>query len=87
MIRFQEYLIEAAGKNLHLEHIEDEILNDGINGGRAAINFIQSLRDMLAGSAKTSVKCKYKMGWGSCNICRNRPFRWSVFCCEEIGIQ
>ena len=26
MIRFQEYLTEAAGKNLHLEHIEDEIL-------------------------------------------------------------
>ena len=60
MIRFQEYLIEAAGKNLHLEHIEDEILNDGINGGRAAINFIQSLRDMLAGSAKTSVNVSTK---------------------------
>ena len=26
-----------AGKNLHLEHIEDEILNFGVPGGRAAI--------------------------------------------------
>ena len=60
MIRFQEFLTEAAGKNLHLEHIEDEILNDGINGGRAAINFIQSLRDMLAGSAKTPVNVSTK---------------------------
>ena len=60
MIRFQEYLTEAAGKNLHLEHIEDEILDNGINGGRAAINFIQSLRDMLAGSAKTSVNVSTK---------------------------
>ena len=60
MIRFQEYLTEAAGKNLHLEHIEDEILNDGINGGRASINFIQSLRDMLAGTAKTSVNVSTK---------------------------
>ena len=60
MIRFQEYLTEAAGKNLHLEHIEDEILNDGINGGRASINFIQSLRDMLAGSAKTPVNVSTK---------------------------
>ena len=60
MIRFQEYLTEAAGKNLHLEHIEDEILNNGINGGRAAINFIQSLRDMLAGYAKTSVNVSTK---------------------------
>jgi len=60
MIRFQEYLTEAAGKNLHLEHIEDEILNDGIHGGRAAINFIQSLRDMLAGGAKTPVNVSTK---------------------------
>ena len=60
MIRFQEYLTEAAGKNLHLEHIEDEILNDGINGGRASINFIQSLRDMLAGAAKTPVNVSTK---------------------------
>ena len=60
MIRFQEYLTEAAGKNLHLEHIEDEILNHGIRGGRAAINFVQSLRDMLAGSAKTPVNVSTK---------------------------
>jgi len=60
MIRFHEYLTEAAGKNLHLEHIEDEILNSGIHGGRAAINFIQSLRDMLAGTAKTSVNVSTK---------------------------
>ena len=59
MIRFQEYLTEAA-KNLHLEHIEDEILNNGITGGRAAINFIQSLRDMLASSAKSSVNVSTK---------------------------
>jgi len=60
MIRFQEYLTEASGKNLHLEHIEDEILNHGVTGGRAAINFIQSLRDMLAGSAKISVNVSTK---------------------------
>ena len=60
MIRFQEYLTEAAGKNLHLEHIEDEILNHGITGGRAAINFIQSLRDTLAGNAKISVNVSTK---------------------------
>ncbi len=60
MIRFNEYLTEAAGKNLHLEHIEDEILNNGINGGRAAINFVQSLRDMLAGNAKTAVNVSTK---------------------------
>jgi len=61
MLRFKEYLIEAKeGKNLHLEHLEDEVLNNGINGTRAAINFLRSLRDMLAGSAKKSVNVSVK---------------------------
>ena len=60
MLNFREYLIEAPGKNLHLEHIEDEILNNGIEGGRAAIRFIQSLRDMLAGEAKSTVNMTVK---------------------------
>ena len=34
-----EFLSEGAGKNLHLEHLEDEILNFGVAGGRSAINF------------------------------------------------
>ena len=60
MLNFRDYLVEAPGKNLHLEHIEDEILNNGIEGGRAAIRFIQSLRDMLAGESKTSVNMSVK---------------------------
>ena len=60
MLNFREYLVEAPGKNLHLEHIEDEILNNGIEGGRAAIRFIQSLRDMLAGDSKSQVNMSVK---------------------------
>ena len=61
MITFAEYLAEGAeGKNLHLEHLEDEVLNNGVNGTRAAINFLQSLRDMLAGSSKSSVNVTVK---------------------------
>ena len=61
MLSFAELLTEdKAGKNLHLEHIEDEILNYGVDGGRAAINFIQSLRDMLAGASRTSVNMTVK---------------------------
>jgi hypothetical protein len=55
MINYQEYLAEdKAGKNLHLEHLEDEVLNGGVEGTRGAINFLQSLRDMLAGHSKSS---------------------------------
>ena len=42
-----------AVKNLHLEHLEDEIINNGINGGRAAINFLQGLRDMMKGNSSS----------------------------------
>ena len=35
MIRFTEMLLEdKGGKNLHLEHLEDEIINYGVDGGR-----------------------------------------------------
>ena len=61
MLKFADYLTEdKAGKNLHLEHIEDEILNFGVNGGRAAINFVRSLRDMLAGNSRSSVNMTVK---------------------------
>ena len=61
MKTFSELLAEdKGGKNLHLEHIEDEILNYGIDGGRASINFIQSLRDMLSGGARSSINMTVK---------------------------
>ena len=58
MISFNGFLTEE--KNLHLEHLEDEVLNSGIVGTRGAINFLQSLRDMLAGNVKSSVNVTVK---------------------------
>ena len=49
-----------AVKNLHLEHLEDEIINNGIDGGRASINFLRSLRDMLKGNVSKSVNMTVK---------------------------
>ena len=61
MKTFSDLLQEDhAGKNLQLEHLEDEIINNGVAGGRAAINFLQSLRDMLSGSARSSVNMTVK---------------------------
>ena len=55
-MNFTEYLTEGKeGKNVHLEHIEDEVLNFGVSGARSAINFLQSLRNMLAGNAESKV--------------------------------
>ena len=55
-----EFLTEAAGKNLHLEHLEDEILNFGIVGGRSSIQFLQALRDMFAGSSTSKLNVTVK---------------------------
>ena len=56
MLTFKEFLLEDKnGKNLHLEHLEDEILNFGIGGARGAINFLQELRNMLSGQSSGAV--------------------------------
>ena len=61
-MKFTEYLIEATkeGKNVHLEHIEDEVLNRGVIGARESIDFLRSLRNMLAGHAETKVNITTK---------------------------
>ena len=56
--RFASFLTEQ--KNLHMEHLEDEVLNNGVEGTRGAINFLQGLRDMLAGSSSSSVNVTVK---------------------------
>ena len=60
MISFAQLNEDKGGKNLHLEHLEDEIINYGVEGGRAAINFLRSLRDMLAGNARSSINMTVK---------------------------
>ena len=61
-MKFKEFLTESVkeGKNVHLEHIEDEVLNRGVPGARDAINFLRSLRDMLAGNSSTKVNVTTK---------------------------
>ena len=41
---------QTQDKNTHLEHLEDDIINRGSKGGDNALNFLKSVRNMLAGS-------------------------------------
>ena len=59
MRQFRDFLLTEQ-KNLHLEHLEDEVLNGGVTGTRSAINFLQSLRDMLAGSSNSRLDLTVK---------------------------
>jgi hypothetical protein len=58
MLNLKDYLKEE--KNVHMEHIEDLIFNEGVAGTRKAINFLQDLRDMLAGHSKTKITATVK---------------------------
>lgn len=60
MKSFSRYLTEQTGKNTHLEHLEDNILNAGVEGARQSINFLRALRDMLAGGANAPVNVTTK---------------------------
>jgi hypothetical protein len=58
MKTLEQYLIEA--KNTHMEHIEDLVFNEGVNGTRKAINFLRDLRNMLAGHSSKKIKTTVK---------------------------
>jgi len=61
MIKLSEYLTEAKeGKNVHLEHIEDLVFNEGVKGTRNAILFLRSVRDMLSGSSTKRINITTK---------------------------
>jgi len=55
---FQDYLIED--KNTHLEHLEDEIINNGTKGAKTSIEFLKSIKKMLqGGKGGSSISVKW----------------------------
>ena len=61
MITFKNYLTEQ--KNTHMTHIEDLILDGGVEGARQAIRALRSLRDMLAGHEDAEAKVGLTVKW------------------------
>ena len=79
-MNFTQFLNEAKeGKNLHLEHIEDEVLNRGVPGARDAINFLRSLRDMLAGHSQSKVNVTTKWDGAPAVFCGINPENGKFF--------
>ena len=79
-MKFSQFLTETKeGANLHLEHLEDEVLNNGINGARNAINFLQSLRDMLAGHSTSKVSVTTKWDGAPAVFCGTNPDNGKFF--------
>ncbi len=80
MSKFLKFLTESKeGANLHLEHLEDNVLNRGVAGARESIDFLRSLRDMLAGHAQSKVNITTKWDGAPAIICGINPENGKFF--------
>lgn len=61
------------GKNLHLEHLEDEILNKGTKGGEEAINVLKEMGKLLTGDTGASVAVTTKWDGSPAIVCGTDP--------------
>ena len=77
MFSFKGFL--TKDRNVHLEHLEDSIINDGSKGGENAINFLKSVRDMLAGSSRAKVNMTVKWDGAPAIICGINPENGKFF--------
>ena len=77
MYSFKQYLSES--KNTHLEHLEDEIINNGYQGGVNAVEFLKSLRNMLIGSSGHKVNVSVKWDGAPAVICGVNPENGKFF--------
>ena len=60
MLRYKQFLNEERKVNTHLRHLEELVLDGDVDGTRQAINYLRSMRDMLAGHTKTAVNVTVK---------------------------
>ena len=77
MYSFKQYLSES--KNTHLEHLEDEIINNGYEGGLNAVEFLKSLRNMLTGSSRRKLNVSVKWDGAPAVFCGVNPENGKFF--------
>lgn len=82
MIRFTKHLMESAktgGKNVHLEHLEDEILNNGYAGFKKAIASVRGVIGALAANAPSSHEITVKWDGAPAVVCGIDPSTGKFF--------
>ena len=77
MYSFKQFLSEA--RNTHLEHLEDEIINNGYEGGLNAVEFLKSLRNMLTGSSRRKLNVSVKWDGAPAVFCGTNPENGKFF--------
>jgi|TARA_B100000212_G_scaffold246954_1_gene188634 hypothetical protein len=70
---------QTQDKNTHLEHLEDDIINRGSKGGDNAVNFLKSVRNMLAGNSGSKTNITVKWDGAPAIICGVNPENGKFF--------
>lgn len=75
----QKLIESKEGKNVHLEHLEDNIFNRGFEGAREALDYLYSLHEMLEGHSKEKVNMTTKWDGAPAIICGKDPATGKFF--------
>ena len=79
MKTFRQYIQESTDKNRHLEHLEDLIFDQGVDGAKSACEFLVGLTDMLSGSSKSPINLMVKWDGSPSIVCGTNPENGKFF--------
>jgi len=74
---FRQFISES--KNLHMEHLEDSVFNEGSAGVQDAIKFAESVTKMLSGNSSSGVNVTVKWDGAPAIICGKNPENGKFF--------
>jgi predicted DNA-binding ArsR family transcriptional regulator len=77
----------TESKNVHLEHLEDLIFNKGYAGAEEALDYLESLRHMLAEGTGTTTQLTVKWDGSPAIICGIDPEDSKFFCGYQSSVQ
>lgn len=76
-MRFNQFLTEA--QNVHLYHIEEDIIRNGLVGAKSAVNYLRGLVNMLGGSSDGKVRVTVKWDGAPAIVCGKNPLNNKFF--------
>lgn len=76
-MRYNQFLTEAV--NVHLYHIEEDIIRNGLVGAKSAVNYLNGLVGMMAGDTNNTVRMTVKWDGAPAIICGQDPLKKKFF--------
>ena len=76
-MKYNQFITEEA--NVHLYHIEEDIIRNGMVGAKSAVRYLYGLVDMLGGSTEGNVKVTVKWDGAPAIICGKDPLNGKRF--------